>query len=107
VQDVFIVLHKRRGAVEPASTSPARADRTVQANVSRAGSLPSAVSTDTEMRIPSPVSSNSVVRSVPGSACASSIAHASSTPMRRSSISSRVKSRRAARPAVAVRSTER
>ena len=43
----------------------------------------------------------------PGTACWSRIAQASSTAMRRSSISSRVKSKRAARPAVAVRSTDR
>src|SRR5690606_6489816 len=90
-----------------ASTSPARDDRTVQAKVSRLGSSPSTVSTETEMRMASPVSSNSHTRSVPGTAWASSIAQASSTAMRRSSISSSVKSRRAARPAVAVRRTDR
>src|SRR5580704_2554404 len=50
---------------------------------------------------------NTHSRSLPGIAWCSSIAQASSTAMRKSSISSSVKSRRAASPAVAVRSTDR
>ena len=52
-------------------------------------------------------SANRQVIEAPGTASGSSSAQASSTAMRRSSISSRVKSSRAASPAVAVRSTER
>ena len=49
---------------------------------------------------------NRQVRSAPGSASGSTSARASPTAMRSSSMSSMVKSRRAARPAVVVRSTE-
>src|SRR6185312_4776786 len=89
------------------STEPASADSTVHANVSRAGILASAVVTDTVIVTRSAPSSKTHSRSVPGMAWASSIAHASSIAMRRSSISSRVKSSRAASPAAAVRSTDR
>src|SRR6185312_5120259 len=89
------------------STDPASADSTVHANVSRAGILASAVVTDTVIVTRSAPSSKTHSRSVPGMAWASSIAHASSIAMRRSSISSRVKSSRAASPAAAVRSTDR
>src|ERR1700733_5744930 len=86
---------------------PARADSTVHANVSLAGILGWAAVTDTVIVTWSAPSSKPHSRSVPGIACASSIAQASSIAMRRSSISSRVKSSRAASPAVAVRSTDR
>src|SRR5271170_3885444 len=89
------------------STVPARADSTVQEKVSLAGMRGSAAVTDTVMVISSAPRSKAHSRLVPGIAWGSSIAHASSTAMRRSSISSRVKSSLAARPAVAVRSTER
>src|SRR5260370_19894277 len=89
------------------STVPARAESTVQAKVSLAGMRGSAAITDTVIVISSALRSKAHSRLVPGIAWASSIAHASSTAMRRSSISSRVKSSLAARPAVAVRRTER
>jgi hypothetical protein len=89
------------------STSPASAVSTVQAKVSREGSCPSSVSTLTSMRMASAVSSKVHSRSAPGTACVSSIAQASSTAIRRSSMSSIVKSSREARLAVAVRSTDR
>ena len=89
------------------STVPARADSTVQAKVSLAGICGSAAVTDTVIVISSAPRSKAHSRFVPGIAWESSIAQASSTAMRRSSISSRVKSSRAARPAVAVRSTDR
>src|SRR5207253_1979146 len=89
------------------STVPARAESTVQAKVSRAGIRGSAAVTDTVIVISSAPRSKAHSRFVPGIAWESSIAQASSTAMRRSSISSRVKSSRAARPAVAVRSTDR
>ena len=89
------------------STVPASADSTVQAKVSLAGVRGSAAVTETVIVISSAPRSKAHSRFVPGIAWASSIAQASSTAMRRSSISSRVKSSRAARPAVAVRSTDR
>jgi hypothetical protein len=66
----------------------------------------------TVVTLTSTVSASSVTvkrhsSSAPRVAIASSIAHASSTAMRRSSISSSAKCSRAARPAVAVRSTPR
>ena len=89
------------------STVPARAESTVQAKVSLAGIRGSAAVTETVIVISSAPRSKAHSRLVPGIAWASSIAQASSTAMRRSSISSRVKSSRAASPAVAVRSTDR
>ena len=88
-------------------TSPASAVSTVHAKVSRLGSCPSSVSTLTATSIASAVSSKRHSRSAPAIAWCSSIAQASSTAMRRSSMSSMVKSRREARLAVAVRSTDR
>ena len=89
------------------STVPARAESTVQAKVSLAGICGSAAVTDTVIVISSAPRSKAHSRFVPGIAWESSIAQASSTAMRRSSISSSVKSSLAARPAVAVRSTDR
>ena len=86
---------------------PASAESTVQAKVSGAGITGSAAVTETVIVISSADRSKAHSRLVPGIAWASSIAHASSTAMRRSSISSKVKSSLAARPAVAVRSTDR
>ena len=89
------------------STVPARAESTVQAKVSRAGTCGSAAVTETVIVMSSAPRSKAHSRLVPGIAWESSIAQASSTAMRRSSISSSVKSSLAARPAVAVRSTDR
>jgi hypothetical protein len=91
------------GAVDLAASAVS----TVHAKVSREGSCPSSVSTLTSMRMASEVSSKVHSRSAPGTACVSSIAQASSTAIRRSSMSSIVKSSREARLAVAVRSTDR
>src|ERR1035438_6656385 len=90
-----------------ASTAPASADRTVQANVSRDGGWARWLSTDTAMVMLSSPRVKSQDRLAPGAAWLIRMPHASSTAMRRSSISSSVKSSRAARPAVAVRSTDR
>src|SRR6185437_10282250 len=90
-----------------ASTLPASAVSTVQAKVSLAGGCGVRLGTDTEIVISSRPSAKLHSRALPGMAWLSSMAHASSTAIRRSSISSRVKSSRAARPAVAVRSTDR
>src|SRR6202042_1984133 len=84
-----------------ASTLPASADSTIQAKVSLAGGVGARLRTDTDMVITSRPSAKLHSRSLPGIAWFSSIAHASSTAIRRSSISSRVKSIRAASPAVA------
>src|SRR5699024_2897810 len=56
---LYRTMETRSSGPTLASTSPASAVRTVQAKVSRAGRRPSAVSTETETRIPSGVSSNS------------------------------------------------
>src|SRR5262249_46020671 len=90
-----------------ASALPASADSTVQANVSRDGGRGGWHLADTAMLMRSGPSVKSHSRLAPGAAWPSSMPQASSTAMRRSSISSRVKSSRAARPAVAVRSTDR
>src|SRR5215471_11572780 len=90
-----------------ASTLPASAESTVQAKVSRAGGRGCAATVETAMLILSSPRVKSHSRSAPGAAWASSMPQASSTAMRRSSISSRVKSSGAARPAVAVRRTDR
>src|SRR6266568_2860883 len=90
-----------------ASTLPASAQSTVQAKVSLAGGRPAWLSTETELVIRSRPRVKVQSRPVPGTPPPSSVAHASSTAIRRSSISSRVKSSRAASPAVAVRSTDR
>jgi len=78
-----------------ASTLPARAHSTVQAKVSLAGEPRGLLSTDTDMVIRSRPRVKVHSRLVPGT-LAEQHAQASSTAMRRSSISSRVKSRRAA-----------
>jgi hypothetical protein len=90
-----------------ASTLPARAVSTVHAKVSLAGGCGARLGTETEMVISSRPSAKLHSRALPGMAWPSSMAQASSTAIRRSSISSRVKSSRAASPAVAVRSTDR
>src|SRR5690606_35386456 len=69
-----------------ASTSSAKAVSTIQAKPSRSGETAPSVVTSTRTVISSPKSSNSARRSVPGTACRRSIAQASSTAMRRSSI---------------------
>src|SRR5207245_5510912 len=90
-----------------ASTVPASAVSTVQAKVSPEGTRGARQLTDTRTVMESCPSAKSHSRSLPGIAWLSSMAHASSTAMRMSSISSRVKSSRAASPAVAVRRTDR
>jgi hypothetical protein len=75
--------------------------------VSLAGTRPSRVGAVTSTVSVGGSSVNRQYNSVSATTCASNIAQASSTAIRRSSISSIVKSSRAARPAVAVRSTDR
>src|SRR5215472_19388812 len=90
-----------------ASTLPASAVSTVHTNVSPVGARGARQRTETRTVIASWPSVKPHSRSLPGIAWLSSIAHASSTAMRMSSISSSVKSSRAASPAVAVRNTDR
>src|SRR5215472_9833828 len=90
-----------------ASTLPASAVSTVQANVSPAGTRGARQRTDTDTVISSWPSEKTHSRLLPGIPWLSTIAQASSTAIRMSSISSSVKSSRAARPAVAVLSTDR
>src|SRR5690606_3201674 len=101
------MIAMRSAASVTASTSSASAVSTIQAKSSRLGAELPTVATSTRTCISCPVSSNSAVRTLPGTASPSSMAHASSTAIRRSSISSSVKSSRAASPAVAVRNTDR
>jgi hypothetical protein len=97
----------RRSASTELSTSPASAVRTVHAKVSRGRLL--AVQRQHADRDVDRVGGQlePALQVGAGTACASSIAHASSTAIRRSSMSSMVKSSRDASPAVAVRRTER
>src|SRR5712692_4757341 len=90
-----------------ASTLPASAESTIHANPSPSGTRGARQRTDTETVIASLLSRKRHSSPLPGMAWLSSMALASSTAIRMSSISSRVKSRRAARPAVAVRRTDR
>src|SRR5580693_5115049 len=90
-----------------ASTLPARAVSTVHANVSLAGCCGERQGTDTAIAMLSWPRVKPHSRLEPGTAWLSSMAHASSTAILRSSISSNVKSSRAASTAVAVRSTDR
>src|SRR6185369_1532142 len=92
----------------PAPTCPASAVRTCQENDSRPGSTwPLRVGTETSIRRVSLVTPKRQVTSAPAAAIGSRIAQASSTAIRRSSISSRPSCKRAASPAVAVRKTAR
>ena len=85
-----------------------RAVSTFHANDDSDGNrAPRTVATVTSTVSASSVTAKRHSSSAPRVAIASSIAQASSTAMRRSSISSSAKCRRAARPAVAVRSTPR
>jgi hypothetical protein len=91
-----------------ADAALASAVSTFQVKEEVAGNAASAaVGTATSTPSSSPVSENRHCSSAVGAASRSSMAHASSTAIRRSSISSRVKCSRAANPAAAVRSTPR
>ena len=84
----------------------ARVVSTCQAKLSSSGGVGCRDGTPTWMVSSPGRMKNSQSRSAPGSASGSTRALASPTAIRRSSMSSRVKSRRAASPADVVRSTE-
>src|SRR5882762_9756045 len=85
------------------STSSASARMTVQAKPPRSGSAPGSAGTAATNAMRPTSRLKLAVSAEPGSACGRSSADASSTAMRRSSISSTVNWQRAARPAVTVR----